>query len=1514
MLADLFLSVANAVISYTIDKLDPAETLKTWLKRDPAKLAFQKALARAYAAFARQYPEYAASLFDQSFLSKEAVPEISKLLIRSQHPDPALLAHAWGISIGFDTHSEFCKRATKPASDFLSWLEAELKAEQAFQALFDSRTLDSLPKIEAEIEKLTKELTRGLDAASKIASEYEKISINIGGDVIDSNIIIGDNNTINKYYYSGGFVSLNEYYIEPDSVFQRVRVDEFVGRDWLTAKVDDLLNDPKRKSGAFLLVGDAGVGKTSFMAHLVKERRYIHLFAEQVPGQAMLQRALQSLGSQLVTRYQIDPYKDRDTLTQLAVFPDFLERLLRLAASTLTHGEKIVIVCDALDEAGTFPDGNVFGLPNVLPDGVYFILSQRPVNTKLPNFEPLRFDLEAQGADNLEDMQTYLSAVAQRSEVALQIRSKEYSEAFFIQTLQEKSLGVWMYLHYIIKEIENGSRAPLDLENLPTGLIGYYADYWDDWRYGRKGRGKGEEAWNNLYSPLLTTLAAAQEAITVEQLIKWSNAKASPREVTHLLNQSWRSFITKKEVKKNKIYSPYHLSFRDFITGRADFDKLDPKRESLVRDLAEQTVEAHGRIVKTFEEECKGEWEKLVKQDYPRLHLSAHIAGAGQYEKLINLLTEGDEHIQWAEARYQKEETYSGYISDLTYVWEYAEQEQNYALAIRCMLIENSIHSMASNVSPELLVQLAKAGLWSYLHCLSSIQDNSESDGQAKSLELLAPDLPQLLFQKALTATREIKTEYMRTRALVALAPRLTDELKTQALATAHDIKDEYMRTRALVALAPHLTDELKTQALAGAREIKDEYYRVDVLTALAPHLTDELKTQALAGTREIKNEYARAIAFAALAPHLTDELKTQVLQEALVSAHEIEAKSDRAFSLVALAPHLTDELKIQALAGAREIKDESDRAHVLAALAPHLTNELKTQVLQEALATTREIKDESDRFFALAVLAPHLTDELKTQALAAACEIKDESDRVRALAVLAPHLTYELKTQALVAVRGIKAEYFRVRALSALAPHLTDELKSQALSVAREIKGESGRVHALSTLAPLLTGEFKTLVLQEMLATTHDIKDKYLHASALVALAPHLTDELKTQLLQEALAAAHEIKDESDLVYALAALVPHLTDELRTHVLQEALTTACKIKDESGRAFTLVTLAPHLMTDELKTQALVGAREIKDESDRVRALAALAPHLTDELKTHVLQEALTSACEIKNESYRAFSLVALAPHLMTDELKTQALVGAREIKDESDHVRALAAFAPHLIDELKTEVLQEVLAAACEIKYEPDRAVALVALAPHLMTDELKTQALAAAREIKYEPDRVDALVALAPHLTDELKTQVLQEALVAARGIKAEYVRVHALVTFAPYLTHELKTQMLHEALTATRKIKDEYLSADALAALAPHLDDALKTQILQKVLHLSIHLSNSNLLSKVLSTWKEIEFRGLKESIIPFVRSQSQQNRSNGTKVLGEIIPSLVYFSGKEITHELLISILDTARWWP
>lgn len=959
MISGLFASVTDALISYAIDKLDPAETLKTWLKREPARLAFEKALARAYAAFARQYPEYTSSLFDQSFLSKEALPELSKLLTRNLHPDPALLAQSWGQSIGADIN--FAQTATKPASYFLQRLEAELKAEPALQALFDSRALDSLPKLEAEIQKLTSELQRGLDIAWKAASDYQKVTLHIEGDVKDSNIIVGDNNqlTINKYYYSGDFVSLNEYYIPPDGVFQRVRVDEFVGRDWLTAKVDAFLNDPSQKSGAFLLVGDAGVGKTAFMAHLVKERRYLHLFAEQVPGQAMLQRALQSLGSQLVTRYQIDPYKDRDTLNVLAGFPDFLERLLRLAASTLTEGEKIVIVCDALDEAGVFPDHFVFGLPKELPDGVYLILSQRPVNTKLPNFEPLRFDLEAQGEDNLQDMEEYLSAVAKRPAVAGQIRAKDYAEDFFIQTLKEKSLGVWMYLHYVIKEIERGQRAPLDLESLPKGLVGYYADYWDNWRSGRKG--SDATKWDSLYAPLLATLAAAQEAITVEKLIEWAGVQTTQSEVTRLLNESWSSFITEKEEKGKTVYALYHLSLRDFITGKVDdINKLPPTYASLVSDLSKKKVEAHQRIVNAFEVECKGEWEKLVEQDYPRLHLTAHLNGAKEYKKLTDLLTEGDEKIKWAEVREKKEETYAGYLNDLTYVWDYAEREQNYALAIRCMLIENSIHSLVAGFPPRLLAKLAEAGIWSYARCLEVIgeltKSSINSSDQAESLKLLIANMPKELLQKSFDIARDIKDDYHRSDVLILLLPYLNENVKTLAL----------------------------DEACIAVHKIRNDQDRAYILSLLKPYLTNELKDETIQTNTVLTPSYQRSLEKWFNAKGLLMDIAIQKRTDTLQYALALSSNKEEWRNML-----------LEVLSSMQEIRDEGYRIYSLTFyILNHLNEDLKHEVLRYSLSVAQESNNERTKMEALIVLEPHLSGDLKSQALLIAQTIQVETYR----------------------------------------------------------------------------------------------------------------------------------------------------------------------------------------------------------------------------------------------------------------------------------------------------------------------------------------------------------------------------------------------------------------------------------------------------------------------------------------------------------------------------------------
>lgn len=49
-------AIAQAIVLLAIDVFDVEARVRQWLGRNPAKLAIQKALARTYTAFARQYP------------------------------------------------------------------------------------------------------------------------------------------------------------------------------------------------------------------------------------------------------------------------------------------------------------------------------------------------------------------------------------------------------------------------------------------------------------------------------------------------------------------------------------------------------------------------------------------------------------------------------------------------------------------------------------------------------------------------------------------------------------------------------------------------------------------------------------------------------------------------------------------------------------------------------------------------------------------------------------------------------------------------------------------------------------------------------------------------------------------------------------------------------------------------------------------------------------------------------------------------------------------------------------------------------------------------------------------------------------------------------------------------------------------------------------------------------------------------------------------------------------------
>ena len=92
-------------------------------------------------------------------------------------------------------------------------------------------------------------------------------SLIAGRDIIGNLLVTGDHNQV----FAGGYERLADAYIKPHEVFDRVHLEHFTGREWLLAAVDAFLQD--HDCGYFILEADAGLGKTTFMAWLVKQRK-----------------------------------------------------------------------------------------------------------------------------------------------------------------------------------------------------------------------------------------------------------------------------------------------------------------------------------------------------------------------------------------------------------------------------------------------------------------------------------------------------------------------------------------------------------------------------------------------------------------------------------------------------------------------------------------------------------------------------------------------------------------------------------------------------------------------------------------------------------------------------------------------------------------------------------------------------------------------------------------------------------------------------------------------------------------------------------------------------------------------------------------------------------------------------------------------------------------------------------------------------------------------------------------
>lgn len=355
------------------------------------------------------------------------------------------------------------------------------------------------------------------------------------------------------------------------------RTREFVGRDYIFDAISELLTSCP--NGYLVLRGDPGVGKSSILAEYVRRTGCIAHFNVRSLGVSTASQFLRSVYAQLVADaglpHTVLPVDAADSGA-------FLLSLLVEARQRLPQDEPLVIAVDALDEvddSGQPDTTNVLFLPPVLPDGVFFVMTSRNVDIRLVSQSPYReLDMMTHFAENRADIMSYLSMALARPGLAAWVEENGIGRDEAIATLAELSEDNFMYLRYVLPEIENGAYRRFGVNRLPRGLENYYDDHW-------RMMGMTARPLPRAKLLIVFTLCEARQAMSRALLASIVTDPVDELTVQEVLDD-WRQFLHEDWIGDPPRYSLYHTSFRDFL-----------HRKDIVQAAGLTTEWVHGRIV-----------------------------------------------------------------------------------------------------------------------------------------------------------------------------------------------------------------------------------------------------------------------------------------------------------------------------------------------------------------------------------------------------------------------------------------------------------------------------------------------------------------------------------------------------------------------------------------------------------------------------------------------------------------------------------------------------------------------------------------------------------------------------------------------------------------------------------------------------------------------------------------------------------------------------------------------------